>query len=193
MAPPPGLVDAAKGSRARADVVVRPVRMDRWDEEIAKACDVMNASLAEVEGHVPVSQAEFAALARQFKTILDPRILLFAECQGQVVGFALLLPEVNEVLAHLGGRLFPFGWLKAWWYGRRIRTVSFKIAGVLPAHRKGGLAARLAIEASLAAQAIGYRRMEMSVVNESNRRMRDFIELQGAKPYLRYRLYRRAV
>lgn len=191
--PPRGLLKAAMAGDAQPHVRLRPIRLDRWDEEIAQVHQVLMETFRELEGHVALSLAEFAAMARQMKPIMDPRLMLVAEAAGQIVAFAFVFPDINEVLAHLGGRMFPFGFLRAWWWRRRIRTVSFKLAGVLARYRKGGLAAHLALEVSLAAQRHGYQRMEMSVVLESNHRMREFVELQGTTVYRRYRIYGKAL
>ncbi len=187
--PPEGLLRAA--APAANEFTIRALDVRRWDEEVATACHIINASFEGMEGHAPFRLEEFAAIARELKPMVDPRLMLLAEHHGRPAGFAFLFPDVNEVLAAMNGKLYPFGWLKALWAKRRVSTASFKLAGVLPEHRKAGLAARLALEASVTAQRLGYRRLEMSVVNESNTRMRDFIALQGAVPYLRFRLFRK--
>ena len=191
--PPPGLLKAAALGEAQSLVHVRPIRLEQWDEEIAQVHHVLMETFRELEGHVALSLTEFAAMARQMKSIMDARLMLVAESGGRIVAFAFVFPDVNEVLVHLNGRLLPFGFVRAWWWRRRVRTASFKLAGVLAEHRKGGMAAHLALQVSLAAQRFGYRRMEMSVVLESNTRMREFVELQGTTPYLRYRIYGKAL
>lgn len=191
--PPKGLARAAALGERRDDVVIRALDPANWDAEVAKAHEIMNVSFEGMEGFEPVSLSEFRGVAAQLRSIMDPELMLIAEQQGRPVGFAFVFPEMNEVLAPMHGRVFPFGWAKALWAKRHVTTASFKLAGVSPDQRHTGLAARLALEASLAAQRRGYRRMEMSVVNASNQKMRAFIELQGATPYLRFRLYQRGV
>lgn len=192
-APPAGLVEAAREAVARTDLEVRPVVRADWSAEVVRAHGVMNASFEGMDSFAPIGLEEFQAVARELEDILVPELMLFAQSAGQTVGFAFLFPDMNEVLARLDGTLFPFGWAKALWAKRHITTASFKLAGVVPAWRKSGLAARMALEASQAAQRAGFTRMEMSMVNAKNTRMRDFIVLQGASPYLRFRLYQRAL
>ena len=45
---------------------------------------------------------------------------------------ALTLPDYNQVLRHLNGRLLPFGWAKALWYRRKIDRVRVFALGVKP-------------------------------------------------------------
>lgn len=191
--PPPGLVEAAREATLRTDLVVRHVVRANWSAEVLRTHQVMNASFEGLDTFEPIGLEEFQAVARQLEDILVPELMLLAESAGQPVGFAFLFPDMNEVLARLDGRLFPFGWAKALWAKRHITTASFKLAGVVPAWRRSGLAARMALEASQAAQRAGFKRMEMSMVNATNTRMCDFIALQGASPYLRFRLYERAL
>jgi GNAT superfamily N-acetyltransferase len=191
--PPPGLLAAAGRAADRTDLAVRSVRMGEWEQEMDHAHRIFVEAFRKLEGNYAMTRAEFGNMAKQLRSVMDKRLLLFLERQNEVVGFALLFPEVNEILSHVNGSLFPIGWAKALYWRRRVETVSFKLMGVLPELRKEGLAAHMALEASLTAQRLGYRRMEMSLVLESNQRMREFIELQEAKPYLRYRLYRRAL
>jgi len=191
--PPAGVVAAASRAAHRTDLFVRRVRLHDWEAEMDRVHHIFVEAFRQLEGNYPMSRKEFGSMATQIKQVMDPRILMVLERKRQVVGFALLFPEVNEILARVGGSLFPFGWAKALWWRRRVPTVSFKLFGVLPEFRKEGLAAHLGLEASLNAQRCGYRRMEMSLVLESNKRVREFIELQGASVYLRYRLYRRGI
>lgn len=191
LALPPGLLEAAQPTFERAELAIRPVVRAKWDEEVVRAHAVLNASFQGEAWYEPIGLGEFRAIARGMKDLLVPELMLFAETEAQAVGFSFLFPDANEVLAQLNGGLWPLGWLKALWAQRRVSTVSFKLAGVVPTWRKSGLAARLALESSLAAQRLGYRRMEMSVISESNHRMREFIELQGGTPYLRLRLFQK--
>jgi hypothetical protein len=47
--------------------------------------------------------------------VLDENWSMVAERKdtGEVVGAALTLPDYNQVLAKLNGRLLPFGWITA--------------------------------------------------------------------------------
>ena len=79
-------------------------------------------------------------MASELKPVVDPRLTLIAEdAEGRPVGFALALPDFNQVLKHMNGRLFPFGVLKALWLRRKIDRLRVLTLGVGPEYRGKGL------------------------------------------------------
>ncbi len=99
------------GRRDRG-VVIRTLDRRRWDEDIRIACRLFNAALAYLPEHVPVSEEEFLAMAEGLKPILDDELALLAEVDGRPAGFALVLPDVNQALRHVHGRLGLIGTLR---------------------------------------------------------------------------------
>src|SRR6202035_4044906 len=89
-------------------------------------------------GNVPMTDAEFADLAKQLKPVVAPALVLFAEVRGQLAGFALALPNLHVALRHMNGRLLPIGWALGLWYGRKIDTARVLTLGVLPEYRRTG-------------------------------------------------------
>lgn len=179
--------------RARTAVRLRPLRLDRWDADVAAAHAIYNVAFRTIPGHTDMSLEKFQALARSARPILDPRLALLAEIDGQAVGFAIALPDINEALAHLNGRLTPWHLLKLQWHRRRIRTLCFKLLGVLPEYRGRGLEALLIQEIAQQAVAAGYERCEMSLVSERNQPMNRTIQRMGGRVYRRYRIFERAL
>jgi hypothetical protein len=118
---------------------------------------------------------------------------------GETVGFMILLPNINEAIADLKGKLFPFGWAKLIWRlkikgvktGRvPLMGVKRKVAGSL----RGQLVPFLLIDAvAQAARRLGYARYELSWVLEDNLPMRRICDAGGAKVYKTYRLYQKAL
>lgn len=172
---------------------VRKVRLNRWDEEIAIAHELFNATLNHLPGFVPVSLSEFRRLADPLRQILDPDLALFAEVDGRCVGFCVSVPDVNRVLVHLNGRLFPFGWLKLWWYARRIDVLTFKLMGVLPEYRLRGIDALLFVESIRAMMAKRYQWLDGSLTSERNPVVNLMAGRFGAERYKHYRVYQMAV
>jgi len=140
---PAELLRVAEAARRQAGVTIRKARLENWDEEVAIAHHLFNITLQHLPDYVPMSEAEFRRFAHQMRPLLDPDLILFAEVDGKPVGFCGAIPDINRALIHLNGRLFPFGWLKLWWYMRRIDVVSFKLMGVLEEYRRRGINAVL--------------------------------------------------
>ncbi|MDQ1201688.1 GNAT family N-acetyltransferase [Rhodococcus sp. SORGH_AS_0303] len=127
---PPFARKYAMGQRwkARSSVVVRPMNPATFDEDVAKLRVLYNTAFASFWGFTPVEPDELDALVATMRPILDPEIVLFAELDGEVVGFVMGIPDVNK--AALGAVRSRFGIVRdlhtiARWRGpggRRHRT-----------------------------------------------------------------------
>src|SRR5262249_6192178 len=96
----------------RNNIVVRPLNMKNFQGDVDKVKDLYNAAWEDNWGAVKITEEELADVAKQLKPVVLPDLVQFAEVNGQTVGFALALPDLNVALKHMGGRLFPFGFLK---------------------------------------------------------------------------------
>ena len=150
-----------------------------------------NASFADLWGFVPLTWAEYRERAGDFRAFYRPELVLFAERGGRAVGFGLSLPDINELLAPLGGRLWPFGWLQLARGIHRIRSARFILLGVLPEHRARGVAVVIAAEMADAAHRLGIDRAELSLVQADNRKIQAVIAACGGARIKTYRLYER--
>lgn len=170
-------------------VRVRPLDMRRYDEEVALVMDLSNRSIIHNWGYSPVTEAEVRALARDMRPILQPKGVVFAEdSQGRPIGFAIAIPDVNQLLKGLNGRLFPFGWLKLLWGIPRLHSYRMFALGVIPEyHGKGvdSLIYRALYHSIFTAEMW----MEINYVLEDNAAMNNAIRKLNAKPLRRYRIY----
>lgn len=187
---PPELSRVADVARQVANVTIRKVRLENWDEEIATAHRLFNTTLHNLPNRNPMTEAEFRRIADQIRPFLDPDLALFAEVEGKPVGFCVALPDINRVLIHLNGRLFPLGWLRMKRYIRRIDVVTFKLMGVLEEYRRRGIDALLYLEAVKAVYEKGYEWLDGSVTSELNPMINLIAHRLGAERYKHYRLYR---
>jgi hypothetical protein len=188
-------------AQARELVRLRTIRMGRRDigSEIALILDILNDGWSGNWGFVPMTGAEAAEIATILKLFLKPENVIFAEHEGQTAAFGILFPNINEVIRDLRGRLAPFGWLKLLWRlkVRSPKSARLALMGVRKAHQTSALGAALALSIIEAIRtngmAQGVRRSELSWVLESNPRMRRIIEMVGARPYKRYRIYQKVL
>jgi GNAT superfamily N-acetyltransferase len=187
---PPQLARVADVARKVANVTIRKIRMDKWDEEISTAHYLFDTTLRHLPDYVPMTEAGFRRFADQMRPFLDPDLALVAEFDGSPVGFCVAIPDVNRALIHLNGRLFPLGWLKLAHYTRRIDVVSFKLMGVLEEYRRRGIDALLYLEAVRAVFDKGYEWLDGSLTSEYNPMVNLIAHRLGAERYKRYRLYR---
>ena len=136
-----------------------------------------------------MTQKEFDHLAAQFKGAIDPDLFLIATVGGEVAGFSLALPDFNQVLIRLNGRMFPFGIMKMLWYRRKIDMIRVVTMGILRKFRHRGIDTSFYYETWKRALAKGMRRCEMSWILEDNVAMNNTLRNLGLRIYKRYRLY----
>ncbi len=181
--------------RASKDVVIRSLDMRRYREEMAMITSIFNEAWVDNWGYVPLTEAEARSMADEMKPILDPELVKIAELHGEPVAFIVLLPNINEVIAGLGGRLLPFGWLKLLLRLKvtGVRTARVPLMGVRPAQAATMLGKSLPIKLIYALQpralARDIRELELSWLLEENWPVRKVIEMLGGRQVKTYRVY----
>ena len=195
----PPKVDAIVKRGAPKGVTLRPLDMKRYDEEVATLTEILNDAWKDNWGFTPTTEAETRQLAKAMKPVIDPRLTFFAEIDGVSAGFIVYLPNVNEAIADLNGKLLPFGWAKLLW---RLKVKGLKSIRVplLGVRRKFGTSLRGQVlvfimmqAATDAARALGYKLLEQSWILDDNMPMRRICEAVGSKVYKTYRIYEKAI
>ena len=180
-------------------VRLRPVDMRRFDEEVTLLTSILNDAWAGNWGFTPTTEAETRQLAKSLKPVIDPRLVWFAEIDGEAAAFIVLLPNINEAIADLRGRLLPFGWAKLLWRLKvsRVRSVRVPLLGLRRRFERSArgrvLPFHLIERAASTAKRLGYTSAEISWVLEDNAPMRRIAEAVGARVYKTYRLYDKAL
>ena len=188
---PERLVRAAEVIERRQRVRVRKIRMSEFESELATVRRLYNAAWEKNWGFVPMTDAEFDFMASELKPIINPNLALFAENPaGEPIGFVLGLPDFNEVLIRLNGRLFPFGIFKALWYRRGVKFMRVPLLGVVPEYLGKGIDLLLYSGIIREGTAAGFCSAEQSWILETNDKMNNIMTTRlGARIYRRYRVY----
>lgn len=187
--PPARLVRGVERLQRAQRVTIRPFNRCRFETEISQVFALYQQAWQHNWGFVPVTQAELEHFVKQVRRIADPRLCLIAELEGQPVGFALALPDYNQVLRRTNGRLLPFGWLKLLWYRRSVNATRILLLGLKPGVRLRGLDAMLYLKLWQEAPKNGYPYVECSWILEDNWPMIRGLERMGAERYKTYRVY----
>jgi GNAT superfamily N-acetyltransferase len=182
----------------RGGVTIRPVRLDDFDAEVARCMQVYNRTWEKMWGFVQMTPEEFRHLALQLKQTAVPELLLLAEVAGQPVGFCVTLPDLNEAIRPINGRLtswgLPIGLMKLLRGMKRIRTARMAVLGVLPAFRKRGISELMILRAfQHGKHKLGYTGAELGWTLEDNEMINRTVESVGAKRYKRFRIYERSI
>ncbi len=188
---PERLQRIADKNRERNRITVRTLNMSDYENELARAHKIYNSGWAKNWGFVPMDDEEFSFMAKDLKQIIDPDIICIAEYQGEAIGFSLAVPDINQALIHLKGRLFPFGLLRLLWHTKirnKINGARMVIFGVVPEFQKRGVDSMLFVETFNRGVAKGYNWAELSWILETNELMNRGAIQMGAVPYKRYRI-----
>jgi GNAT superfamily N-acetyltransferase len=173
--------------------IIRPVEKARLLDDALKVAEVYNSGWRNNWGFVRWTEDEIRHMARDLVQFADLDLVLLAERDGQAVGFAFGLPNLNEVLIRMNGRLFPFGFFKFLAGKKRIRGVRALVFGVIPEYLHTGLAYLLYDRFAKAIIAKGYTWCELSWQLEDNDAVNRFAASLGASIYKRYRIYEKKI
>jgi len=141
----------------------------------------------------PMTDDEIDELARQLKPLIIPDFIVMVLCKGEIAAMSIGLPDYNQVLQHMNGRLFPFGWLAFLARRRSINQARLWTLGVMEKFRHQGFDALLCYESILAARKHGFVRGELSMILEDNVPIIRPILNLGGRLYKTYRVYQRPV
>jgi len=180
----------------RVGATIRPMKMSRFDNEVEKLHQIYNAAWEENWGFVPMTKEEFFHLGKNLKQIVDPKVALIVEIDKKPIGFALALPDINQALIKLNGKLFPVGLFKLFWNTKvrnKIDSLRVLTMGVIPEYRGRGLDMVLYEQIYTEGLKAGYNWAEMSWILETNQPMNSAIERMGAELYKKYRIYEMAI
>lgn len=172
---------------------IREVDLKNLDEEVQIVREIFNKSWSENWGFIPLTESELSALADDLKLILDPKYAHIAEIDGKPVAFSVALPDLNQALKHMNGRLFPVGIFKLLWYRRKIDRIRTALMGVIPEYRGKGIDTLLHLQTIENGLQEGMRSSELSWVLETNESMKHVAERLGADIEKTYRMYRKEI
>jgi GNAT superfamily N-acetyltransferase len=190
---PERLVRGVTRLQQRYAVTIRPINLKRFRQEVELILNIYNSAWERNWGFVPLTPAETADLAEQLRWIRKPEFCLLAEVEGEPVGFALALPDYNQVLRRINGRLFPLGLFKLLWYRRYINAARVLTLGLKPAFHRMGIDAMLYLRLWEAARKNHYPTVECSWILEDNWPMRRGLERMGGWLYKTYRIYEKTL
>jgi len=182
---------AAEQSRVEHGIVVRKVRKRDLESELVPFMEVYNEAWGSNWGFVPITEAEVRAQAKNLRPVLSEEWCMVAEKDGEVVGAALTLPDINQVLRRMNGRLFPTGWWHFLTGRRKIDRLRVFALGVRPQYQHTGVAAALYVEHREAAVRMPQKGGHMGWILETNDAMNRAMEGMGGKVVQRYRIYER--
>jgi hypothetical protein len=189
----PVIFELADKVQSEHGIRVRPMRRRQLRKDMDSFAEVYNSAWSRNWDFVPYSKKDLDAYAQELQLVFDKHWFMIAEKEdtGEVVGMAITVPDVNQVLAQMKGKLLPLGWWKFLTKGRRIDRVRVGFLGVKPEHQHTGVAAKLYVEHFNAAAVRPQSGGEMGWILETNTAMNRGMEAMGGRVVKRYRVYER--
>ena len=187
----PILPKVAERARTKYGITVRKMSRRHLRRDMDEFAKVYNAAWSHNWGFVPYTEKDLDELARTYQLVYSRDWFMIAEIEGETVAAAISIPDINQVLRRMKGRLLPFGW---WHYLNRFRImdgVRVGFLGVIPEHQHTGAAALLYMEHYDMAEKTRQKWGEPGWILENNSSMNRGLEAMGAKVVKRYRVYER--
>ena len=185
--------------RVLREVTIRPLDRSRKTEELEAVRDIFNDAWSENWSFVPFTDEEFSAVGSELMLLVPRDYSLVAEHDGEAVGFIVLVPNLNEAIADLGGKLLPFGWAKILWRIKLhdAKTGRVPLMGVRKRYHNTPLGPGIAMALISAVQDSAMRRglvtAETSWILEDNAGMRSIMEMIGGTISKRDRMFEKAL
>ncbi|HEY4450384.1 MAG TPA: hypothetical protein VGN13_02175 [Solirubrobacteraceae bacterium] len=191
----PVIFELAEKVQREHGIRVRPMRRRQLRKDLDAFAEVYNSAWSENWDFVPYSKKDLDAYAQELHLVFDKHWFMIAEREdtGEVVGMAITVPDVNQVLAKMNGRLLPLGWWHFLNKGRITDRVRVGFLGVKPEYQHTGVAAKLYVDHFNAAAARPQTGGEMGWILETNTAMNRGMEAMGGRVVKRYRIYERAL
>jgi GNAT superfamily N-acetyltransferase len=181
--------------RQRQGITLRGLDMKHFDAEVERIKALYNAAWEKNWGFVPMTDHEIDHLAEQFKPVVIPELVPFAEKDGKVIAFGLALPDLNVAFrGNTKGRMFP-AILKVLWLlkAKKLKRARIVLLGILPEYRGKGIDAMLYHWIWTKSGERGIYWGEAGWILEDNPAMNAGLEKMTFTVYKTYRLYDRAL
>jgi hypothetical protein len=190
----PSIHAAAEKALKDEGVLIRNISLRNLADEMRRFSEVYNEAWADNWGFVPATDAEIEFHAKTLKQVLDEDWAYIAEKDGEAIGAALTLPDINQVMAKLNGRLLPFGWLEFLLGKRKVDRLRVFALGVKNDYRHSGVAAGLYLKHLETAGKPGkIEGGEMGWILETNGPMNRAMEGMGGTVVKKYRIFEKAI
>jgi hypothetical protein len=181
--------------RAQNRVRTRPLRKSQFKKELEIIQDIYNDAWSQNWGFVPFTQREFDSMGNDLKLLVNEELVRIAYVDDEPAAFMAVLPNLNEIIRDINGRLLPFGWLKMVWRlkVRYPQTARIPLMGVRRQYQDSLLGAALAYmlirDVIRPGLKLGIKKVELSWILEDNMGMRNIIENISGRVYKTYRIY----
>jgi hypothetical protein len=179
----------AERVKRKEGITTRTIDMKQFPREVKILKEIYNNAWEKNWGFIPLSDKEFDHSAEDLKLIVDPALIHFVFVDGKPAAFQATIPNINEILIKLHGRLFPFGIFRLMLGKTKVKSLRLMLTGVCQEFRHRGIDPLLYYQSLHSAIAHNYTMCESSWLLETNTAILRASEFMGGYEYRRYRIY----
>ena len=197
---PPLIQRIVQSGEKNPRITIREVEIRHFDRDSRILIDILNDAWSANWGFVPFTESEIVHTGKKMRPLVREDLIMIAEYDGRPVAFMMVLPDFNEPVKAIGGKLFPFGWAKLLWWLRKpkVRTMRVPLMGVLKEYQASRLASQLAfmmIEYIRRAAVSEYNgtRGEIGWILDDNQGMNAIADAINSHVNKEYRIYQKAL
>jgi hypothetical protein len=188
----PILPELARDAREKHGVTIRRMSRRHLRQDLDLFGEIYNRAWRRNFGFVPYGESDLDQYGHELQLAFAKEWFMIAEVAGEAIAMAITIPDLNEVLRKMDGRLLPLGW---WRYLRKAKTITrvrVGFLGVKPAFQHTGAAAALYVEHfDTAERHPRIKSGEMGWILETNRAMNRGMEAMNGRVVKRYRVFGR--
>jgi hypothetical protein len=173
----------------RMNMTIRPMDRTRFGAEVELFLRLFNEAYEGTWGFVPISDAETRHMASGLKQLIVPEMTAIGEVDGEPIGAIFALPDYNSRIKAIGGRLFPFGFIRLLWNRQSIKRVRVVSANVVQKYQRRGAGLALLLPLLPILKNCGVEEVEFSWVMESQPLSNQSLRRAGLTPTKTYRIY----
>ncbi len=189
----PTKIDRVAQFAEKQGIKARTVKLKNLREELYAFMEVYNEAWQENWGFIPITKEEIDYMAEKLKPVAISDLVIIAEKDSEPVGFFGAIPDFNEVLRKIRGRLTPFSLIKALYFRRKIQSIRLLLFGVKKTFRFKGVESLLIREAFKGAIKHGFKKCEFSWILEDNYETINLTKVVGARRYKTLRIYEKKI
>ncbi|MXO56128.1 N-acetyltransferase [Altererythrobacter gangjinensis] len=197
---PPIVQRIVQSAKRNPKIRMRNADKSVFGQEVRIILEILNDAWSDNWGFIPFTEQEIEYAAKKLKPIVLPELVKIVELDGVPSAFIITLPDLNEVLSAIGGKLLPFGWFKIlrWLRKPRSRQLRVPLMGVLKEYHSTRMASQLAFLmideiGRTAFEEFGVKTGEIGWVLEDNKGMISIAETLDGEISREYLIYEKSL
>ena len=189
---PAWLENAAQKRTFNGNTWTRDIDLNRIDSELVSIKQIYNDCWSDNWGFAPLSEEEIRKLGHDLAKIADKNLSFFIYLEQELVGMAVIIPNINPLLRKLNGKIGVLGLLTVLLNRKKITTLRGMLLGIKQQYHQLGLPLVAFNHMMKAFTSNGYDSIEFGWDLEDNNAINEWYEDAGGSAYKRWRIYRKS-